>query len=258
MSTVVVSTPRNAKKRPNLTVRKASAKKQKKSKSKIPRSLIPKAGGPLGNTFSTVLSFAYSFVMTPEAVNGGLAHKYFRANGMFDPTHNDAATHQPHGFDQLALLYSSTVVTASSMEWTIFPQRSQITVPGGGASYIIPTTLLWTACLTKKSEPYSIPSGQKIATVMEQPGNKVRAFNEMSQPIVIKDRWSAKKKFSFTKTLADDTMQGSSIADPTEAEFFALILGPGDELNQIPATKCSVVINYACTWFNPKDLGASN
>jgi hypothetical protein len=238
-------------------VKKASAKKKQK-RAKIPRSLVPKAGGPLGNTFSTVLSFAYSFVMTPETVNGGLAHKYFRANGMFDPTHNDAATHQPHGFDQLALLYSSTVVTASTMEWTIFPQRSQITVPGGGASYIIPTSLLFTACLTKKSEPYAIPNGQKIATIMEQPGNKTKAFNEMSQPIVMKDRWSAKKKFSFTKTLADDTMQGSSISDPTEAEFFALILGPGDELNQIPATKCSVVINYACTWFNPKDLGASN
>ena len=256
MSTVTVSTPRN-RKRPNLTVKKASAKKKQK-KSMIPRQLVPKAGGPLGNTFSTVLSFAYSFVMTPEAVNGGLAHKYFRANGMYDPTHNDSATHQPHGFDQLALLYSSTVVTASTMEWTIFPQRLAISVPAGGSAYQIPQTLLYTACLTKKSEPYSIPNGQKISTVMEQPGNKSKAFNEMAQPIVLKDRWSLKKKFSYTKTIADDTMQGSTIADPTEAEFFALILGPGDELNTIPATKCHVVINYACTWFNPKDLGASN
>ena len=215
-------------------------------------------GGPIGQKFSTVLSFAYTFTMTPEAVAGGLAHKYFRANGMYDPTHNDTSTHQPHGFDQLAALYQSFVVTASTIEWHVYPQRTAIIVPGGGVSYQIPTTLLWTAALSQKPEPYSIPNGQKIATVVEQPGFKVRTFNELSQPVVLRHGWSAKKSFAWTKSISDDTMQGGSIADPTEAEFFALVLGPGDDLNTIPATKCMVRINYKCTWFNPKDIGQSN
>ena len=257
MSQIVVNSQPSRKRS---AVSKASKKQKKQRKTNIPRRLTPKLGGPLGQTFTTVMSLCETFTLSPSA-GGATAHRYYRANGIFDPTFGDASTHQPYGFDQLAALYSTWVVHASSCEYVIMPQRLQYTVPtstnGNRTSYIVPSNRPMIGCLATTSSPVSIADSVKIESLVERPGTKSVFFNDHTNSVRLRTNWTIKKALGNTKSETDDAMQGAT-SDPVEEEYFQCIIGSGNSVDSCPATQCLVRINYKVTWSNPKSLARSD
>lgn len=256
-----------ASKRKGPAMKAKAAKKRKRSS--VPRSLVPKAGGPIGQTYTTVMSLCEQVTFTPVAVAGGLAHKYFKANGMYDPTYNDVSAHQPHGYDQLAILYHNFVVTASTCEVTFFPKRPLQTIPattaGTQGSYQVFGNQPMVGFIAQKPEPYTILNQEILESVIEQPGMKIISFNEESNPQRLRTSWSLKKTYAQVKAQGDDTMQGTTATgggatagDPANTEYFVIGFGPGNKTASLAPLDAIVRISYKVTWFTPRNIARSD
>jgi hypothetical protein len=113
--------------------------------------------------------------------------------------------------------------------------------------------------LNQKAEPFAIGSGLPIQELLEQPGCKHKHFTQIDSAQTLYSTFTAKKTYGKAKNpgATDDVMQGTSINDPSELEYYQCILGPTQAGDQVSTHDCMVKINYKVTWFNPKNLAAS-
>ena len=175
------------------------------------------------------------FDMVSFSVTTGAGTYGFRANGMFDPDYTSTG-HQPLYFDQLSAVYN---------HWTVLRSRIKIT-----------------SCDVQNSEVnYSLvldddTSPPATGTGSERPGASTWGGNPSigSSKIVLYQKYDAAKMFG-PNPMANDNLQGTSAADPTEqALFFCQAYVPAASTY---GTRLLVEIEYDVVWDELKTIAAS-
>lgn len=139
--------------------------------------------------------------------NAGVLAKYqFSCNGMFDPNQTGTG-HQPYYFDQMSALYDHYHVIGSRIKYTIVPYNTN-TVPAYVGVYIDDDTT--TTNITD------------ISVLAEQSKCRFKTMTlNVNRPVYLNSRWSAKKAFGGS-VLGNNSLQGTTTANPTEQQFYTL------------------------------------
>jgi len=189
--------------------------------------------------FPRQLTIRHRYVDNQRIVSttGALSTLSYRCNGMFDPDAS-AGGHQPMYFDQLTAIYDHFTVIKSKIKLTFTPE--------GGTSFasfgvfINDDNVLTPATLAGCQEQSSSLNGIMSLT--------------SSDPQVRTSYWSAVKAFG-PNPLANDNLQGTSAADPTEQQTWTIYVG------NTTATTVNVAvlieIEYTAVWDELKDLASS-
>lgn len=183
-----------------------------------------------------VVRHRYSQFERLTSTTGVIQTKNFRCNGMFDPDAS-ATGHQPMYFDQISAIYNHFTVVKSNIKVTFTPE--------GGSSFaafgvfinddttVTPTIL---GCLEQSSAQNGIMT---ITT---------------SDPQVRRSYWDAVKAFG-PSPLANDNLQGSGSADPTEQQVWTIWCGNSTATTVNIAIL--VEIEYTAVWDELKDVDVS-
>ena len=150
---------------------------------------------------------------------------FFSCNGMFDPNFSSTG-HQPMMFDQMSVLYDHYTVVSSKIKWTVIQENNDDTTG---------TALL----------------GAREHTTSQ---NKVSG-SVSTDPLVFYQSWSANKAFG-PSPLANNSLQGTPTANPTEQQFYNIVVRAGDQVSAI-TVRVMVEIEYTAVWAEPKDVAAS-
>lgn len=157
----------------------------------------------------------------------------YSANNMYDPR-TAAGGHQPMFFDQMCVVYN---------HWTVI--ASKITIKGtppataaGLASYV---------CLVTDDDTSEL---QTSITALVEDGSKKKNLRVTGginpQPITMSLGWSAKREFGGS-VLANNALQGSTSAGPTEESFFKICLESADASTTV-LCYFIVEIEYIAIW----------
>lgn len=220
------------------TSKKARAKKRQSTDPAVPRPV--NSWGRFNQVgFPNKLLMRHRYVESGSltSTTGGLALQNFRANGMFDPNQTGVG-HQPMYFDTLTGIYDHYTVI-SSVITVEFTPASSTTLPA------IVGLMLNDDSTTTPGSSYAIAEqGGSVSKVLSATGNV--------NPIVLKSKFSAKGTFGGS-VLANDNLQGTASADPTEQTIFTLFAQTLD-LAGTTSTYWRVTIDYLAVWDELKDL----
>lgn len=191
-----------------------------------------------GIGFPDKLCMKHKYVESVNLVGtaGALASYIFSCNGMYDP--NSTGTgHQPSYFDAMCGIYNHYTVIGSVLRVTLGQTATTNIATLVGAyinddGTIVPTT---------------------AAGCCEQSRN-VTSFlllnDNNSKTLTLK--WSAKGTFGGS-ILANDNLEGTAAANPTEASTFNLFAQTTD-LTSTAGVACLVEIEYIAVWHELKDF----
>jgi len=177
------------------------AKRKSRASARITLYAQPRIGPPL--QLSMVLSYS-DFVAIASAA-GVIGTQKFRCNGLFDPDVTGTG-HQPLYFDNFMAIYDHFTVTKSKLTWK-FCNPTGLTTPSHVAAYIDDDTSAVTTFLAA--------SEQNTAswTTLMPTDNSTHTFTKY---------WDAVKYFG-PNPLANDNLQGTASADPSEQSIFTLV-----------------------------------
>lgn len=167
---------------------------------------------------------------------GVLAVHQFRANGMYDPDIT-ATGHQPYYFDQMSAVYNHFTVIGSRIILRV--------VKADNTQYPITVGIYINDDATNAS----------LQASLEHPSSVHTTLGLSNQSAVLTKNWSAKKTFG-SAVLANDNLQGSASADPTEQSVFTIFLDSTSSAQQTSVT-IDVTIEYIAVWDELKDIAAS-
>jgi len=193
----------------------------------------------LGFPKRMVMTHKYAELIDIVSTAGVLGKHLFNCNGMFDPN-STGVGHQPLYYDQMAALYNHYTVIGSKIKLTVTPTATadELTYVGTWLDDDTTSTV--------------------IATVMdmaERSSGKIRQIApNMNNSLVFYNNWSAKKTFGGS-VLANDNLQGTISANPTENSFFAIGVGSGSAANT--SVQVFVEITYTAVWEELKDISGS-
>ncbi len=161
-----------------------------------PRSIAPRPGGYLGQTFDTELAYADYFSINPTT--GAPATYVFSCNGLYDPNITGTG-HQPHGFDQLMQNYKNYQVLSSSIEVVLFPKA--LLVGGQTTTTTLAPQILGSfvsLCVRDTSTPLTGLLTVNYA-ILERPGMKTAFVNSNSNPTKTRQRALHPSSFHCSK-----------------------------------------------------------
>lgn len=188
--------------------------------------------------FPTKLKVRHKYVDTVNlsGTAGALVAYQFRCNGMYDPDYTGTG-HQPLYFDQLTGIYNHYTVTKAWLRITVLPTSTSpmlFNVFQNDDITITPSTL---EARTEQT------TGKTVSVI---PGTSTR-------PIYLK--YDAYKTFGGS-LLANDNLQGSASADPTEQSIWSCTLQSPD---LTVATKATIFVEilYEAIWDELKDVAGS-
>lgn len=157
----------------------------------------------------------------------GAGRWQFSCNGLYDPNITGTGS-QPMYFDQLVAIYDHYTVLKSRMKLTIFNNTDTTT---NYTLYIDDDT-------TSNNTAYVAAQYDTASTRFEK--------TQVKGAITLYKTWDASKMFG-PNPQAQDSLQGTSSANPTEQSYFTIII-----LDQglTTGTTCSalVEIDYSCVW----------
>lgn len=184
-----------------------------------------------------------------EVVNitssAGVIQKYqFSCNGLFDPNITGSGQ-QPYYFDQLTALYDHYCVIGSKAKFTIATPGN--TAPYGVCVYIDDDT-------TTSNVNDIVIAGENTS------GKRIKmAAVPQTRPMIENIKWSAKKYFG-KGVLANDELQGTSSANPTEQSFYTVavqgFVGSGVTAPDVKAVILAE-IEYIVVWKELKEVAGS-
>jgi len=154
---------------------------------------------------------------------------------MFDP--NPAVGgHQPMHFDNMSAIYDHYTVIGSMCKFTFIP-----TTASPPASYV-----------GSFIDDDSTMAATSINNVMEQTTGKFKALAVgCNEPYTIVQKWSAKKFFSSDPE-ANNSLQGTAAANPTEQSYFVACAQANG------ASTCAFTVTaeimYIAIWAESKEL----
>jgi len=204
-------------------------------------STIPRSLPRLQTGFPKQLMITHRYVDTfTNATSSSLIGKYvFRANGLYDPNVTGTG-HQPMYFDQQTGIYNHFVVV-----------RSKIKVMcSSGAADGVPTAL----CILCNDDATTTPTN--IEGVRENANSSVMKLlvPQQGNQVILTASYDAKQIFG-PDALAQDNLEGTAAADPTEGYFYVVcqqgIPVTGTTINYV------VEIEYQALWRELKDIVSS-
>lgn len=224
------------------SVGSASSKKAKAKSTKVTRQPSVNTNYSMvrtGKGFPKKLMMTHTYAdvfNTNTGAAGVLAVRQFRANGMFDPDITGTG-HQPYYFDQMSAVYNHFTVIGSRITARI--------VKADNTQYPLTVGIYINDDSTNAS----------LSTCLEHPSSVHTTIGLSNQTALLVKNWSAKKTFG-SAVLANDNLQGSSSADPTEQSVFTIFLDSTASAQQTSIT-LDVTIEYIAVWDELKDIAAS-
>lgn len=209
----------------------------KRKRKPIAPTIVRMGRQPFAKQLFCTLRYVESFSTTMSLGVGG---KYqFSCNGMFDPNITGTG-HQPMYFDQLMAIYDHYTVLRSRVS---FQPVTGVVAAGRNliaGAYIEDDT-----------------TGARSATsAIESPDGRGYAWNiNVSAPPPIKLAWSGFKTFGGD-VQADDQLQGTASANPTEQSYFTLTCDSYDLADSDPV-KWLVRIEYDAVFDELKTIADS-
>lgn len=220
-----------------------------------PRSIIPAFGGPFGQVFETELNYAEYFQLDPSSVSN--TSYIFRANGLYDPNFTSTG-HQPHGFDQLSVIYENYQVVASAIEVVCWPQTDSTLLVNGTGSITLPL-YKGTLSICVRDTNASIASlGGTVADILERPGMKTTFFQSGNECVKLRHNFSMKQFYGRARGTDDNDVTGTANSDPSDQVFYHIIMCPADGSQNLASHTLNARIKYKVRFFNPKNLATSN
>lgn len=184
-----------------------------------------------------MVTHKYRDIFNVTSTSGGIGTQIFSCNGMFKPDQTNAG-HQPLYFDQMTPLYNHYCVIGSKITWRISPSTSLLNT-AYAAVFINDDTV----------------GPATVSTVAEQTTGQFRQIVPLiAKPCVITQKWSAKKYFG-KDVLANDELQGTVAANPTEQSYFAL--GIQVTGNATVSFSVDVEVEYLAIWKEVTNVAAS-
>lgn len=202
---------------------------------------IPRGVGLTGTGFPkqlrTKLRYVESGSITTAAGFPG-THQW-TCNGLFDPNITGTG-HQPMYFDQLAAIYNHYTVLKSKI--TVYMINTASTNAFGGLYIEDDTTITPT----------------RSDSMCEQNSSAFRMISSVGQatnPVVFTKSWDAVQAFG-PNPLANDNLQGSSAANPTEQQYYTVFTGD-IAASAVTSVNLLVVIEYETVWDELKNIVGS-
>lgn len=224
------------------------AKRRKTSRKSNPHTIQRKDvvfGLPKGLRNQPRIGFPKQLVMTHSyyekvdvtATSGVLVFNNWRCNGMFDP-YQTGTGHQPQNYDAMTGLYDHWVVLSSKITAKFVQQTSVATTAGSTFGL------------------YINDDNSNVSTIAACCEQSTAVFDTATadarhQAIVTKS-WNVEDAFGETNPMANTNLQGSSGADPSEQQTFAVFVAPSAAATT--SGFIEVYITYTAVWFELKDL----
>lgn len=179
-------------------------------------------------------------------VFGTPATRQFRANSIFDPDFTGVG-HQPLGHDQMAALYNRYIVIGSKITckfWSDTTSSNQTAAVG-----IMANDDTTSGVIGNLSE--LLENGKLVHRFISH-----RA--DITHPITLTYRWSAKKWFNVKDIKDNWTTYGAQIGfNPSDGCTFDIFNHCTSTLADPPALYCWVKIEYLVIFSQPKELAQS-
>lgn len=224
------------------TPAKRSYAKGGASKKRAYRSSIRPFPGSSTNTgFPKVLKFSHRFcnTITRDSTNTTNDYLSISTNGMFDPAGSWFGD-QPYYFDQVSPLYLQYAVIASTCKFTVSPIQYDANQPVLATAFVHATG--------------ARASGNRNVLAM-RPTSKTIVCGRGASARSIYLRWSAKSNLQ-SDALKDDTLQGRDNANPSEQQFYQIVVGTGDPADHVGAN-VTCDITYYAAWTELRDVAGS-
>lgn len=221
---------------------KASKKVYKKKPKAYKKAVINRSLVNVGKGFpkKMVMTHKYNEIIQHYSSAGAVSYYRFVCNGMFDPNYSGAG-HQPYYFDQMSAIYNHYTVIGAKITLKIIPQAE--------------TQKAFGISLSQNDDAVQTATG--LQNTAEQSNGKITLFagNGTDRIAYMTDKWSAKKTFGGS-ILANDNLQGSSTANPTELTFWVIAVQALD-LTTTTGAWIDVNIQYIAVWDELKDVASS-
>lgn len=216
-----------------------------------PRSLTPSFGGPFGQIFETELNYAEYFSMNPTI--GGTTSTLFLANGLYDP-YVPLTGHQPHGFDQLNVMYENWQVLSSTIEIVMYPQIEPSAIVNGTGSVNLQLVGSFMSIAVRDKETSLTGALTTLTDILERPNIKTKFVNSNDTPTAIRHSFSMPQFYGRTRGLDDGDITGTANSDPTDKVYYHVIFGANNGSYDLSSHQFVARIKYKCRFFNPKNL----
>lgn len=195
---------------------------------------------PISRKLITKLRYSERVSLTAQAA-GAVANWRFGANCCYDPNLTGSG-HQPRGFDELMALYHHYTVIGSKITVRFAPDDSMhdsmvgITL-NGNSGYT--STLLGDYAENSSVKSAVLPNGANSSRTMSY-------------------TYSPKRFHSISKPLSDDSLKGTTSANPTEQAGFMVWMANLDSGSSSGAqVHCLVTIDYIVALTEPKEVNGS-
>lgn len=217
--------------------------KKKNYKKKAKKFVLNRSLVNVGQGFPKKMLMTHKYVETVSHTSTtGVASFYkFICNGMFDPNYNSTG-HQPYYFDQMSAIYNHYTVIGSKISIKVIP----------AATATVPFKIV----LSQNDDVVQVNTS--IDGMAEQStSTALRIFPSGSNDLIrtMVNKWSAKKTFGGS-VLANDNLQGSSTANPSEITVWSIGLQALDGSSTV-STYLDVEITYIAVWDEIKDIAQS-
>jgi len=214
------------------------------------------------------MSTTLRYVVT-KAVDPGnaTAHGFsIRANGMYDPDYS-LGGQQPRGFDQYMALYEKFTVTSAKLSVTFCfrgyhgPSPGQTDLLGEPLQKVeaedsevgAPSSVI---CLVQKAVNENI--SQTIYQFQEHDRTKWVTITPGGEAKTVSTSLTVREFFGKDFLVGSDGYTGTAAADPTNPVFFHIMAGRNsDSADKAQQIMCNCVVEYKCTFTEPKQLAQS-
>jgi len=174
------------------------------------------------------------------AIGTGISTPYlFSCNGLYDPNVSGVG-HQPMGFDNMMALYDHYTVVSSRLKVTLCNALTTADYPILLVAWIDDDGTATTSITTSVERPSS-------KLVVQAPG--------VAGPTPLFLSWSAREAFG-PNPLSNDNLQGTSGANPTEVQNYAIQLYNAGA-TAISGCFLAVELEYDVIWDEIKDITGS-
>lgn len=193
----------------------------------------------LGFPKKLLMTHKYSQVIVPTCTSGALQTYSFSCNSLYDPDVSGVG-HQPMYFDQLTALYDHYTVIGS-----------QVTIK---VSHLVPTNYSARVGCMINDDSTVTPTSMNSLCENSLAKHRLLASGQ-TNPVIFNLKWSAKKTFGGS-ILANDNLQGSNSASPSEQSMYSIFVQPTDEITT-NSYVVEVLFKYITVWDELKDIAGS-
>jgi hypothetical protein len=201
---------------------------------------VPRGVGKIQTGFPKQLRMKLRYCFSARLTTGlGTPARYqFSCNGLFDPDITGTG-HQPMLFDQTMAMYNHYTVLNSKARFTFQPASA---IFNSIAGYIEDDT---------STTPANVLAAAEQSTGKYLILGATADFTNNHMTL----EWDAKQAFGGD-ILDNDNLQGTSAANPTEQQYFTIVL-QDPEFAAVTATVFTVVIEYDTIFEELKNLDSS-